>query len=43
MSRDIMERLNTFEVLSVDFRKLAINADQIEKYNPPPEPRKNDR
>ncbi|XCH78294.1 MAG: hypothetical protein WHF31_12260 [Candidatus Dehalobacter alkaniphilus] len=40
MSRDIVDRLNTFETESVDFNRLALNMDQIELYNPPPNPTK---
>lgn len=40
MSRDIVDRLSLFGVESVDFRRLALNMDQIEKYSPPPNPAK---
>lgn len=40
MSRDIVERLSLFGVGSVDFHRLALNMDQIEKYSPPPNPAK---
>jgi len=40
MSRDIAERLVTFETYDVDFHRLALNMDQIEKYGPPPNPTK---
>lgn len=40
MSRDIQERLTTFETYGVEFHRLALNMDQIELYNPPPNPTK---
>jgi len=40
MSRDIVDRLTTFETYGVDFNRLALNMDQIELYNPPPNPTK---
>lgn len=40
MSRDIVDRLITFETYGVDFNRLALNMDQIELYNPPPNPTK---
>ncbi|MBC1605689.1 hypothetical protein HCJ39_13290 [Listeria rocourtiae] len=39
MSRDIEERLNTFEVYP-DVKRIALNMDQIELYSPPPNPTK---
>lgn len=39
MSRDIVERLELFGV-SPEFRRIALNMDQIEQYNPPPNPTK---
>ncbi|AQY50481.1 hypothetical protein PWEIH_00500 [Listeria weihenstephanensis FSL R9-0317] len=39
MSRDIEDRLNTFEVYP-DVKRIALNMDQIELYNPPPNPTK---
>lgn len=39
MSRDIEARLNTFEVFPT-VRRIALNMDQIELYNPPPNPTK---
>ncbi|MDO7785786.1 hypothetical protein [Desulforamulus aquiferis] len=39
MSRDIVDRLNTFGVYP-KFMRIALNIDQIEKYNPPPNPTK---
>lgn len=38
MSRDIQERLITFETYGVTFKRLALNMDQVELYNPPPNP-----
>ena len=40
MSRDIQERLVTFETYDVTFKRLALNMDQVELYNPPPNPAK---
>jgi len=40
MSRDIFDRLLTFETYDVDFQRLALNMNQIEKYGPPPNPTK---
>ncbi len=40
MSRDIVDRLRTFETNYFDFQRLALNMDQIELYNPPPNPTK---
>lgn len=40
MSRDIVERIRTFETYDFTFRRLALNMDQIELYNPPPNPTK---
>lgn len=40
MSRDIQDRLRTFDAYDVEFRRLALNMNQIEKYNPPPNPAK---
>jgi hypothetical protein len=39
MSRDIQDRLTTFGV-KVEFRRLALNMDQVHQYNPPPNPAK---
>lgn len=39
MSRDIVERLRLFGV-DAEFRRLALNMDQIEEYGPPPNPTK---
>lgn len=39
MSRDIQERLDIFGI-SVSVRRIALNLDQIEQYNPPANPAK---
>jgi len=39
MSRDINDRLNLFQCYPV-FKRIALNMDQIEQYNPPPNPTK---
>lgn len=39
MSRDIKDRLSIFDITPI-FRRLALNIDQIEQYNPPPNPTK---
>lgn len=42
MSRDILERLELFGEIpnKIDFRRIALNMDQIQKFNPPPNPAK---
>ncbi len=40
MSRDIQDRLRIFEAYNVEFHRLALNMNQIEEYNPPPNPAK---
>ena len=40
MSRDIIDRLDIFGVSSIEFRRLALNMEQIEQYAPPPNPAK---
>jgi hypothetical protein len=42
MSRDIQERLNLFvgDAGHVEVKRLALNIDQVKKYNPPPNPTK---
>lgn len=40
MSRDILDRLNVFETEDIEFKRLALNMEQIEEYNPPPNPTK---
>jgi hypothetical protein len=40
MVRDIRDRLREFGVLRLQVQKLALNMDQIKKWNPPPNPAK---
>lgn len=40
MSRDIQDRLELFIGRPIDFRRIALNIDQIRQYNPPPNPAK---
>ena len=40
MTRDIAERLNDVFNIPVEIRRIALNMQQIEKYNPPPNPAK---
>lgn len=40
MVRDIRERLEMYGVENIDVRKIALTMEQIEKYNPPPNPAK---
>lgn len=40
MVRDIRERLMTFGVSDIEVRKIALTMDQIQQYNPPPNPAK---
>lgn len=42
MSRDLTERLSLFsrEEIAIDFRRIALNMDQVEDQNPPPNPAK---
>lgn len=40
MTRDIRDRLRLFGAGTVDVRRLALNMDQIEQYDPPPNPAK---
>lgn len=40
MSRDIVARMEMFGVNNLEFRRMALNMDQIELYNPPPNPAK---
>ncbi len=40
MSRDITERLETFTKRELEFERIALNIDQVEEYNPPPNPAK---
>jgi hypothetical protein len=40
MSRDIKERLGMFAEENVIVRRIALNIDQVQQYNPPPNPAK---
>lgn len=40
MSRDIMDRQILFGSLDINFDRLALNMNQIDQYNPPPNPTK---
>jgi len=41
MTRDNLERVTMFsDYCHVDVRRIALNAEQIEQYNPPPNPAK---
>lgn len=40
MTRDIFDRLDMFAGEMVDVHRIALNFDQVEKYNPPPNPAK---
>jgi hypothetical protein len=40
MSRDIKERLELFAGGEIGFKRLALNMEQVEEYNPPPNPAK---
>lgn len=40
MSRDIQERNILFDNYNLEFKRLALNMEQIEKYSPPPNPTK---
>lgn len=40
MTRDIQERLSLFAGQHVPVKRIALNMDQIEQYNPPPNPAK---
>lgn len=40
MSRDIKDRLSLFETPDINFKRIALNMDQIEQYDPPPNPTK---
>lgn len=40
MTRDIEERLKLFGLWGFEVRRLALNFDQIQKYDPPPNPAK---
>lgn len=40
MTRDIQDRINLFAGGSVEILRIALNMDQVEEYNPPPNPAK---
>ena len=40
MTRDIQERLTMFAEQDVPVKRIALNMDQVERYNPPPNPAK---
>lgn len=41
MSRDIQDRLiNVFGCVNLEFKRIALNMDQVRQYNPPPNPAK---
>ena len=40
MSRDIYERINRTFMSECEFKRVALNMDQIKQYNPPPNPAK---
>lgn len=40
MSRDILDRLELFTYGKLKFQRLALNMDQVEEYEPPPNPAK---
>ena len=40
MSRDIGDRNRLFGNMSLEFKRLALNMNQIEEFNPPPNPTK---
>jgi len=40
MTRDIGDRLRLFGAKDIDVRRLALNMDQVEQYEPPPNPAK---
>ncbi|KKL72202.1 hypothetical protein LCGC14_2087260 [marine sediment metagenome] len=40
MTRDIKDRQDLFHVFDVEVKRIALNMDQIKKYNPPPNPAK---
>src|SRR5258707_1361875 len=40
MTRDIQDRLELFTGDSIEVNRIALNWDQIEQYNPPPNPAK---
>lgn len=40
MSRDILERLRNTFMADCEFKRVALNMDQVQQYNPPPNPAK---
>ncbi|MBA4717754.1 MAG: hypothetical protein HRO68_01030 [Nitrosopumilus sp.] len=40
MIRDIKERMKTFRIYDLDIKQIALTQKQIKKYNPPPNPAK---
>ena len=40
MTRDVQSRLSIFSNSDVEVKRLALNMDQVEQYNPPPNPAK---
>lgn len=40
MSRDIEERLHEFGCGAIEVKRIALNMDQVQQYNPPPNPAK---
>lgn len=40
MTRDIADRLSLMSGIRIDVRRIALNMDQIDQYNPPPNPAK---
>lgn len=40
MTRDVVDRLALFSEGTIEVRRLALNKDQIDEYNPPPNPAK---
>lgn len=40
MTRDIRDRLHLFGARGIDVRRMALNMDQVEQYDPPPNPAK---
>jgi len=40
MTEDIRKRMQTFNIESVEIRRIALNMDQVDEYDPPPNPAK---
>jgi len=40
MTRDIIDRLTLFSNSAIELQRIALNMDQVEQYNPPPNPAK---